>query len=94
MGITSRPDASSDGIDGLPSFQWMLSKQPFDRLAIDVSIDQRVIDAAPAPLKTGSQAQMRGRKYRASGEQCIDKVDERVTTPCEKLVHLLTEVGQ
>lgn len=73
FGIALSPDTGINGIYRLPCFQGMLSEQCFDRLAIDLPLNQGIVDAAPAPLKTGSQAQMRWGKNRPSGQQCIGK---------------------
>jgi len=64
--VTAGPHAGIDGIHRLPAFQRMLSEQRFGRIAVDLPIDERVEDTAPVTLKTGIQAQMRGREHGAS----------------------------
>jgi len=50
--ITSHPDAGIHRIDWLPAFQWILSQECFDCLIVDLPLNQGVVDAAPASLKT------------------------------------------
>lgn len=92
--ITTSPHARIHCEDGFSCFQWMLSQECFGRLAVDLPIDEGIVNAAPAALKTSSQAQMRWGENRASRQQRIGEVKERIATPSEELIHLLTKVRQ
>lgn len=48
VSITPGPGAGIHCIDWLPSFQWMLNQECFERLAVDLPLNQGVVDAAPA----------------------------------------------
>lgn len=86
--------ASIDRIDRLTCFQRMLGEKGLDAFAVNSSIDQRIVDTAPATLKAGSQAQVRRREHRASREQRIGEIEERIAPSREELVHLLTKGQQ
>jgi hypothetical protein len=64
----------------------MLGHQLLDPLAVDLSLDQRIVDAAPASLKAGSQTQVRRREHGTSGEG-IGEIEERVSWPCKEEVN-------
>ena len=71
----------------------MLVQQFLDPLAVDLSIDQRIVDSAPATLKAGSQTQVRRREHGTSGEG-LGEIEERVSSPLEEEVYRLPKRRQ
>lgn len=91
FGITPSPYAGINCKDRLPRFQGVFGKQRFNGLAVDLPFCQGIVDAAPASLKTGGQAQMCWGENRACHKQRIGEVKECIATPREELIHVLTK---
>jgi FtsP/CotA-like multicopper oxidase with cupredoxin domain len=77
-----------------PPLQRMLSEQGFDRLTVDLPIEQRVIDAAPPTLKTGSQAQMRWREHGPVVSNASVRSKRSILSAREKVIQRLLKVRQ